>query len=112
MIERLPNGDRAQVDISKLRDYCLNPMHPRGRHKAHVFREALGLTQANAFELRSSILKAAQIEPARELAPDAWGRRWELDFAVSRQNRGAVIRTRWLVRSGEIYPRFVSGWVL
>ncbi len=41
---KLPNSDRAVVDIAKLRDYCLNPAHPRGRHKARVFAAALGLT--------------------------------------------------------------------
>ncbi len=28
---KLPNADRAVVEIEKLRDYCLNPVHPRGR---------------------------------------------------------------------------------
>ena len=32
------------VDLAKLRDYCLNEEHPRGRHKARVFRSRLGLT--------------------------------------------------------------------
>lgn len=34
---KLPNGDRAVVDIVKLTDYCLSTTHPRGRHKARVF---------------------------------------------------------------------------
>src|SRR5580698_6521766 len=33
----LPGGVKAIVDISKLRDYCLDPHPPRGRHKALVF---------------------------------------------------------------------------
>ncbi len=41
---KLPNGERAVVDIIKLQDYCLNPAHPRGQHKARVFAAALGLT--------------------------------------------------------------------
>ncbi len=28
---RMPGADKAVVDIAKLRDYCLNPLHPRGR---------------------------------------------------------------------------------
>jgi hypothetical protein len=43
---RLPNGNRAIVDGQKPTDYCLSPTHPRGRHKARVFREALGIGQA------------------------------------------------------------------
>ena len=48
MVTYLPNGDRAIVDIRKLADYCLNPSHPRGRHKARVFRQAAGLQQDDA----------------------------------------------------------------
>jgi hypothetical protein len=112
MVERLPNCNRAHVDVRKLREYCLSPSHPRGRYKAHVFREALGLTQVDALELRASILKAAHMEPALELGRDAWGQRWRVDFAISRQNRRAVIRTIWIVGSDEDYPRFVTCWVL
>jgi hypothetical protein len=39
---KLPNAAQALVDLAKLRDYCLNPAHPRGRHKARVFATALG----------------------------------------------------------------------
>ena len=28
---KLPAGDQAIVDIAKLRDYCLDPQHPRGQ---------------------------------------------------------------------------------
>jgi hypothetical protein len=37
MTNRLPNADLAVFDIRKIADYCLNPLHPRGRHKARVF---------------------------------------------------------------------------
>jgi hypothetical protein len=40
----LPNGERAIVEVAKLRDYCLSPTHPRGRHKARVFAASLGIT--------------------------------------------------------------------
>jgi hypothetical protein len=33
----LPHAELAVVDIAKLRDYCLNADHLRGRHKARVF---------------------------------------------------------------------------
>ncbi len=49
---RLPRGERATVDFVKLRDYCLNPLHPRGRHKARGFASVLGLKRADAGFLR------------------------------------------------------------
>jgi hypothetical protein len=56
---KLPGGADAVVDIAKLRDYCLSPVHPRGRHKARVFAAVLGLTQADADFLREELLSAA-----------------------------------------------------
>jgi len=41
---KLPNPERAVVDLEKLRNYCLSLSHPRGRHKARVFEAVLGLT--------------------------------------------------------------------
>jgi len=53
---KLPNADNAVVEAAKLRDYCLNPAHPEGRHKARVFRSALGVGQEQAEWLREAIL--------------------------------------------------------
>jgi hypothetical protein len=36
---KLPNAEKAVVDIVKLRDYSLNPHHPEGKHKARAFLE-------------------------------------------------------------------------
>jgi uncharacterized protein DUF6883 len=41
---KLPGSENAVADIAKLRDYCLNPSHPRGRHKARNFAALAGLT--------------------------------------------------------------------
>jgi hypothetical protein len=108
----LPNGDRAILDLRKLVDYCLNPAHPRGRHKARVFRESLGIMQADAADLRSYLLYAAAHTVASPLLGDAWGDRWQIDATVSRQSRRAVVRMIWIVRSGEQIPRFVTCWVV
>ena len=48
MADQLPHGEEALVDLAKLEDYCLNASHPRGRHKARVFREALNLERKDA----------------------------------------------------------------
>ena len=108
----LPNGDRAILDLRKLADYCLNPAHPRGRHKARVFRESLGMGQADADGLRALLLHAAAHKAAIPLPGDAWGDRWQIDVAISRQGRRAMVRTIWIFRSGEQIPRFVTCWVL
>ena len=108
----LPNGDRAIVDIRKLEEYCLSPAHPRGRHKVRVFREVLGIDRSAALWLRNVLLDAARTVDAVELATDAYGIRWQVDAAVERHGKSNVIRTIWMVRSGEDVPRFVTCWVL
>ncbi|MGC2661406.1 MAG: DUF6883 domain-containing protein [Bryobacteraceae bacterium] len=45
--------------MEKLRDYCLNPAHPRGRHKARVFASTLRLLQGHAEWLKAKLLEAA-----------------------------------------------------
>lgn len=112
MVTHLPNGDRAIVDIRKLADYCLNPSHPRGRHKARVFRQAAGLQQGDAGWLRDALLEAALAGEAVAVATDAWGTNWRLDVTIRRHRKSAVVRTIWIVRTGEDLPRFVTCWVL
>ncbi len=41
---KIPNAELAIVDIRKLRDYCLNPVHDEGNHKARLFIMALSMT--------------------------------------------------------------------
>jgi hypothetical protein len=112
MATYLPHGDRAVVDIRKLEDYCLSPSHPRGRHKARVFLQALGLQQNDAAWLRDALLEASAGGFAEAVATNAWGTHWRLDVTVRRHRRNAVVRTLWIVRTGEDVPRFVTCWVL
>jgi hypothetical protein len=112
MTTRLPSGDKATLDLRKIEDYCLNPSHPRGRHKARVFREALDLQRGNASWLRDTLLAAARSGEAVPVAEDAWGTHWRLDAMVTRQGKRAVVRTIWIMRTGESVPGFVTCWVL
>ena len=70
MATRLPRGDQAVIDIRKLEDYCLDAFHPKGRHKALVFQNVLGLTRDDAFLLRDILLHAAANEEATLMNTD------------------------------------------
>jgi hypothetical protein len=109
---KLPNPENAVVETRKLRDYCLSPEHPRGRHKARVFASALGLTVDDSQELRRALLAAALSEEALVAEEDQYGQRYMLDFEMSTEMGSAVVRSGWMVRSGEDFPRFTSCWVL
>jgi hypothetical protein len=112
MTTRLPRSDEAILDIRKIADYCLSPSHPRGRHKARVFREALDLQRSDAAWLRDALLAAARSSEATQVAANARGTQWRLDVTIRRQGKSAVVRAIWIVRSGESVPRFVTCWVL
>jgi hypothetical protein len=108
----LPFGEQAILDVRKLEDYCLDSTHPRGRHKARVFREALGIGPSDGSWLRALLLQAVVGQDATELAADRFGQRWRVDVPITRHERTVVVRTVWIVRTGERAPRFVSSWVL
>ncbi len=109
---QLPNGDRAVVEMGKLRDYCLNQAHPRGRHKARVFESALGLTHRDAPRLRALLLEAARTTEVDLGDQDSYGQRFVLDFPMTGPLRTATIRSCWIILTGEDTPRLTSCWVL
>ncbi len=109
---RMPSPGQAVVDIEKLRNYCLNPAHPRGRHKSRVFRSTLGLTAQHAEELRDALLAAALTEEATPTEGDDYGQRYVLDFTMRGPTGQAMVRSSWIVRRGEGFPRLTTCYVL
>lgn len=107
----LPNPERAVVDVDKLVRYALNPVHPTGRHKARVFAASLGLTAAHAKVLADALKSAAATESAVLLRMDGYGAHYRLEFMMSHNDRRRLVRSLWIVRSGEDYPRLVSVFV-
>jgi hypothetical protein len=100
------------VEIAKLRDYCLNPSHPRGRHKARIFAAVLGLTHADAEFLRQELLHAARESSAIRGDADEYGERHIVDFELVRNERRVAVRSAWIIRRGEEFPRLTSCFVL
>jgi hypothetical protein len=109
---RLPNANRAIVDIAKLRDYCLDPEHPRGKHKARVFSAALGLIKDDAEVLRSALFAAALTSNAQLIAEDQYGQRFVIDFEMTGPAGSATVRSAWIIRTGEDFPRLTSCYVV
>ncbi len=109
---RLPNGRAALADIEKLRGYCLNFAHPEGRHKARRFRAILAMTEADAEELRAALLDAAVACDASTAGGDEYGQRFVIDFEPRHVGRSALVRSAWIVRTGENFPRLTSCYVL
>ena len=108
---KLPNSEKAFVDIAKLRDYSLSLEHESGGHKARVFRAALGLTLDDVEWLRVELLRIAREGDAAigELSP--FGQRYVIDAELIFHERIAIVRTAWIIENGTDFPRLVSCYV-
>ncbi|MBI5388483.1 MAG: hypothetical protein HZA90_27780 [Verrucomicrobia bacterium] len=108
---RLPQGNRAFVDDAKLVSYCLNPDHARGKHKARRFA-AVGITEASAPILKAALLEAAETGAAVASESDPHGPRYVVDFEWETARASILVRSVWIVRTGEDFPRLVSCYML
>ena len=86
-------------------------MRLRGKHKARVFEATLGLIANDAAWLRDRLLEATVHHDCLQAEKDAFGQRYVLDFEASRGGRNAMIRSCWIVRTGELHPRLTSCFV-
>jgi hypothetical protein len=108
---KLPNAERAVVDLSKLRDYSLNLEHEVGKHKARVFRAALGLTIDNAEWLRTEILRAAHDADAAPGPASPFGTKYVIDVVLIHEGKSALVHTAWIIEHGTDFPRLTSCYV-
>ena len=108
----VPNAENAVVDIRKLRDYCLNPQHDDGKHKARLFSAILGMTAENAEELRQILLAVIKTHEARLSRQDEFGQRYTLDFAIEWQNRNATLRSGWIIEHNSEIPKLTTCYPL
>src|SRR6516162_633760 len=104
---------RVDVDLEKLREYCLSGSHPRGRHKAPVFRSRLGITHADAEFVRQALLDAAQLHhpDLRPTDHGRYGQRYVLDFEMT-PLRGPRLSGPLDSKNGDHVLRFVTCYVL
>jgi hypothetical protein len=109
---KMSNGERAFVDMVKLREYCLSPHHPEGKHKARVFQSVLNMGAGDAEWLRDLLIQAAAKLPCVHGHHTEHGQRYVIDFRVDRDGRTGTLRSAWIIRQGEDFPRLVSCYVL
>jgi len=109
---KLPNGEKAVVEIAKLRDYCLSVAHPEGRRKARVFRSVLGIGPAASHMLQERLLAATRDQDAVVGEVDEFGHRYVIDFPLEHAGRRALVRAAWIVLVNEDFPRLTSCYIL
>ena len=109
---KLPNAERAFLDIAKLCDYSLSSQHKEGRHKARVFASALGLDASDAEWLGERLQEAVRERDCQLGKKTLYGQRYLLDFSLRHGQKAARVRSVWNVRPGEDFPRLVTCYVL
>ena len=108
----LPNGERAFIDPRKFADYSLFADHPVGGHKAVLFERILGITVADAELLRDILLLVAARAEAAIGQSDDFGRRYTIDFHLMTATGDATVRSAWIVRTAEDFPRLTTCFML
>ena len=109
---RLPNAEQATVPIEKLRDYALDPEHPRGQHKARVFRSTLGIGQDDWEYLREQILEAVPSAAVATVRVISWGTLCEVPILVEGLNGEThEVTTVWIVERDDDPPKLVTTYV-
>ena len=109
---KLPHCEHAFVDLEKLRSYALDPTHRVGRHKARLFTAILGLGVEDAEELHHILLDAARTLDAELGEHNEHGQRYRIDFMLTWRGRQTLIRSAWIVRPEEGFPRLVTRYPL
>jgi hypothetical protein len=107
----LPNYEKAFIGIEKLADYCLNPFHPTGKDKALVFKAALGLNEQDADYLKEAILEALSKYEAFINREDQYGKRYTVDVKIRNLEKEAMIRTGWIIKKDEDFPRLTTCYI-
>ena len=62
--------------------------------------------------MRGVLFAAAKEREAQVTEEDQYGKRYLIDFAIERAGKRAMVRSAWIVRRGEDFPRLTSCYVL
>lgn len=108
----LPNYQNAVIPQNKLVKYSLDLTHPRGKHKAIVFRSALGFEQSNWELLRDAILAELPYYKAQPTLEDKHGSRYRVIMPLAGPNGSTKdVVVTWIIKTGTDYPSLDSTWV-
>jgi hypothetical protein len=111
-MEKLPNPEKAFIDLNKLIGYCLNPEHPGGQHKALVFKSALNIGLDEVDILKAALLQAVQDNTATLLESNQYGTKYSIESEIIYQNKTAILKSAWMVRHNEDFARLITCYIL
>jgi hypothetical protein len=100
------------IDPRKFTEYCLNPNSPRGRHKALVFKSALGYDLSNYHGLIEQIREGIISTQAEFVEQMPHGEIWRVDIPIRGPAGTATVRTGWIYRKGKDVARLTTAYVV
>jgi hypothetical protein len=104
---KLPRADRVRIDMRKVSDYLLSPMHPVGRFKAWVFR-ALGFEQATIAAFVAEVRRIAAEGEVAEVEDFEFGRKYTVPGELKGPRGAARVVTVWIQEAGREDVRLVT----
>jgi hypothetical protein len=105
----LAHADRATIDVErKVLGYALDPQNEVGKHKARVFKSALGYDRNNFGPLVEQIRDGIKNNPAIPGEVDKYGVRFSVDVSVTGPEGSGQVRTSWIYRPNSEAPDLTS----
>ncbi|HEY9647602.1 MAG TPA: hypothetical protein V6C88_14595, partial [Chroococcidiopsis sp.] len=92
----------------KLERYVLNPQHPKGKDKAALFRNRLGITLENKEILETTLLEAAINHEATIHKSDSYGIQYDIKFLMTTKFGQSWVISCWIIRVNEDFPRLTN----
>lgn len=107
---KLPNADRAIVDLNKVTEYLLNAAHPDNGGKAQFF-EALGFSLSDSARLVAALRRLAVTGDVALHVESAHGAKYVVDGQFdSPVGKRPVVRAVWIIDKGQDLPRLVTAY--
>src|SRR5437868_6618239 len=107
--QAIPNYQQAVIPRDKLERYALNPDHDPGKHKARVFRSALGFEQNDWEVLCQRILAELPFHAAGFKGKTPYGERYQVILPIAGLNgKTKDVLTAWIVETGSDLPKLTT----
>ncbi|MBV5284032.1 MAG: hypothetical protein JZU53_16540 [Paludibacter sp.] len=93
----------AEVSKSKLYNYALNPEHLRGKEKAKLFKELLGIEREHWKYLAAQLIEGISKGEIEGLKIDEYGIKYHILIPIKGLNgQSKIVRTAWIARDDKI----------
>jgi uncharacterized protein YukE len=103
-----PDFSASRVDPKKIAGYAMNPDHPEGGHKYRVIHSATGLDASDAAKVEEQVRAGARDGTPILGRADEYGQRWNVDVPLTGPDGSIMVRTAWIVDTGETVPRLIT----